>query len=137
MNRLSLAFAAAALMLACGGPLTYKVPATSKANGADALIKADIKKAENVTAIHIDVTNLAPPARITPDATTFVVWGRKNTSNQWSRIGDIVYKEGDRSGQFEGTFPEQELDLEISVEKDRSTAAPSPDILFAQHLGPA
>lgn len=132
-----LALVSAALLVACGGPLKYQVASTGKATGADAKIVAEVKKDLHQTAVNIEVTNLAPPARISPDSHQFVVWGRKGTSAIWTRLGNIAYVESDRGGKFEGTFPELEFDLEITVEKDDSVAAPGADIVFTQHIGPA
>ena len=132
-----LALVSAALLVACGGPLKYQVASTGKATGADAKIVAEVKKDLHQTAVNIEVTNLAPPARISPDSHQFVVWGRKGASAIWTRLGNIAYVESDRGGKFEGTFPELEFDLEITVEKDDSVAAPGADIVFAQHIGPA
>jgi hypothetical protein len=131
------ALVSAALLVACGGPLKYQVASTGKATGADAKIVAEVKKDLHQTALKVEVTNLAPPARISADAHQFVVWGRKGSSAIWTRIGNIAYDESNRGGKFEGTFPELEFDLEITVEKDDAVAAPGADVVFAQHVGPA
>ena len=131
------ALVSAALLVACGGPLKYQVASTGKATGADAKITAEVKKDLHQTALNIEVSNLAPPSRIAPDSHQFVVWGRKGSSAIWTRIGNIAYEESGRGGKFEGTFPELEFDLEITVEKDDAVAAPGADVIFAQHVGPA
>lgn len=129
-------FALAALVVACGGPLKYQVASTDKAKGADATIKAEAKTAEHQMVLSIDAVNLAPPARITDGAKAFVVWGRKNSAAQWGRMGNFTYDDGARSGKFNGTYPELEFDLEISVEKDDNAGSPSADVIFSQHIGP-
>lgn len=131
------ALVSAALLVACGGPLKYQVASSGKAMGADAKIVADVKTDLHQTAVHIEVAHLAPPARIVPDALQFVVWGRKGTSAVWTRMGNIAYDESNREGKFEGTFPELEFDLQVTVEKDASVGAPGADVVFAQHIGPA
>lgn len=128
---------AGALAVACGGPLTYKLAANPKAVGADGKLEATIYKDEHETKIVFNVSNLAPAARITPDAKYFIVWGRKDDKATWQRIGNFVYAEDKRTGLFKASFPEVEFDLEVSVEKDESVPAPSSDIVFAQHVGPA
>ncbi|CAN5247333.1 hypothetical protein BH09MYX1_BH09MYX1_51330 [soil metagenome] len=127
---------AALLLVACGGPLKYQVASTDKAKGADATIKAEAKTAEHQMVLSIDAVNLAPPTRITDGAKAFVVWARKSTAAQWSRVGNFTYDESARSAKFNGTFPELEFDIEISVEKDDNAGAPSSDIIFSQHIGP-
>lgn len=133
----SVASLAFACTVACGGPLKYQVASGDKAKGADAAIVADVKSAEHQTVLEIKVKNLAPPGRITEGATQFTVWGRKSSSSPWARIGNLTYDEGARDGKFNGTYPEIEFDLEISVEKEGDPASPSSDIVFSQHIGPA
>src|SRR5512140_1908765 len=130
------AFAAAALLVACGGSLKYQGASSDKAKGADATIKAEPKTAEHQMVLEIEAVNLAPPSRITDGSKAFVVWGRKNTGAQWTRMGNFTYNESGRSAEFKGTYPELEFDLEISVEKDDNAGAPSSDIIFSQHVGP-
>ncbi len=126
----------ALVAIGCGGPLTYKMASSPKAVGADGTLQATIYQKEHETKLIFNVKDLAPASRITPDAKVFVVWGRKDTNATWQRVGNVVYQDSDRTGVFKGSFPETEFDLEVSVEKDDSIAAPSSDIVFSQHVGP-
>ncbi len=123
-------------IIACGGPLTYQLTGTPKAIGADGNLQATIYKDEHETKLVLDVKNLAPPPRIAPDAKTFVVWGRRDSTGTWQRVGNVVYNEQGRAGLFKGSFPEVDFDLEVSVEREDTVVSPSPDIVFAQHVGP-
>jgi len=130
----SIAFAA---LLACGGPLTYKIASSPKAPGADAVINADISKDQHLTQLRVKAMNLPPPDRVTTGTRIFIIWTRKNTEAQWSRVGNLKYDADAREGTFQGTVPEVDFDFQITVEKDDGAAAPSTDMVFTQHVGPA
>jgi hypothetical protein len=120
--------------VACGGPLKYQVPSTAKAPGADASIIADTSAEQGQTALQLEVTNLAPPPRVNPNAKTFVVWYRKGPSAVWSRIGGLKYDEDEREGALTGSVPEIAFDLTVSAEATEAPASPSSDIVFAQRV---
>jgi hypothetical protein len=122
------------LLVACGGPLKYQVPSSSKAPGADAKIIAEVKADQRQTMLDITAENLPPAARVSDGSSTFVVWQRKDSSGKWSRVGGLQYKEGDRKGTFKGSVPETSFDLEISAEKEAAAESPSADIVFAQRV---
>jgi len=125
------------LVVGCGGPLSYKVASSAKAPGADANIKADVSKDQHLTKLNVDALNLPPPERVTGGTRIFIIWTRKNTEAQWARAGNLRYDAAKREGLFEGTVPEVDFDLQITVEKDDGAQSPSPDMVFAQHIGPA
>lgn len=124
----------AVLLSACGGPLKYQVPSTSRAPGADARVIADVASDQGQTHLEIDVTNLPPPARVVPTATTYLVWYRKDSSSTWARIGGLKYEEGDREGKLSGSVPEVAFDLIVVAEASESPASPSPDVVVAQRI---
>jgi hypothetical protein len=125
------------LLTACGGPLNYKVASSQKAPGADAMIKADVSKDQHLTRLKVDAQNLPPPERVTVGTRIFIIWTRKNTEAQWARAGNLRYDAAAREGLFEGTVPEVDFDLQITVEKDDGAQSPSTDMVFTQHIGPA
>ena len=135
MKKTALVFAL--LLTACGGTLTYKIASSAKAPGADALIKADVSKDQHLTKLHVDATNLAPPERVIPGTRIFIIWTRKNAEAQWLRAGNLQYNPSGREGLFDGTVPEIDFDLQVTVEKDDNAASPSADMVFSQHVGPA
>lgn len=130
----SIWFAFALTIVGCGGPLKYQVPSSAKAPGADARIVADVASDQGQTSLEIEVTNLAPPGRVNPNAKAFVVWYRKGPAAIWSRIGGLKYDEGDREGSLKGTVPETAFDLTVSAEGSEAPASPSADIVFAQRV---
>ncbi len=137
MKKVTLAITFAALLLACGGTLSYKVASSPKAPGADATINANVAKDQHLTKLKVDATNLAPPERVTMGMRIFIVWTRKNSEAQWARAGNLMYNTASREGIFEGTVPEVDFDMQITVEKDDNAQSPSTDMVFSQHIGPA
>jgi hypothetical protein len=125
------------LLAACGGPLSYKIASSGKAPGADATIKADVSRDQHLTRLKVDALNLPPPERVTVGTRIFIIWTRKNTEAQWARAGNLRYDAKAREGLFEGTVPEVDFDLQITVEKDDGAQSPSTDMVFTQHIGPA
>lgn len=121
-------------LAACGGPLKYQVPSSARAPGADAKVVADIKEDQGLAQVEIAATNLPPPSRVSEGATTFIVWHRKDSGAQWSRLGGLAYDEDDRKGTWTGSVPETSFDLAISSEKDAEVASPSGETVFSQHV---
>ena len=133
----SACFALLLVLSACGGPLTYKVASSAKAPGSDATIKADISKDQHLTHLKVDAVNLPPPERVTPGTRIFIIWSRRGPDQNWERVGNLRYDASGREGLFDGTVPEVNFDLQITVEKDDGAASPSTDMVFSQHVGPA
>ena len=125
------------MLSACGGSLTYKIASSAKAPGADATVQAGISKDQHLTHLRIQALNLPPPERVTVGDRIFIIWTRRGPDAQWERVGNLKYDPTSREGDFEGTVPEVNFDMEITVEKDDGAASPSPDIVFNQHVGPA
>ena len=125
------------VLAACGGSLKYTVASSAKDPGADATIKADVSKPQHLTHLQISAVHLAPPERVTVGMRIYIIWTRKNSEAQWSRAGNLNYDPSARQGQFEGTVPEVDFDMQITVEKDDNAMSPSTDMVFSQHIGPA
>ncbi len=122
------------LVTACGGPLKYQVASTPKAPGADAKIVADVHEAQNQTELEVEISNLAPPARISEGSSNYVAWFRKSSETVWARIGGINYDTDSRDGKLKGTVPEQAFDFEVTAEKSEAPASPSSDVVFSQRV---
>jgi len=123
-----------ALALTACGPLTYTVPSSAKAPGADAKIVARVNKDSGSTQLEVMAENLPPPGRIADGAEVYVAWHRKDSSAKWQRISGLKYDESSRKGTLEASTPETSFDFEISAEKDAKGESPSSDIVFAQHI---
>ena len=126
---------ASALLLACGGPLKFAPKGTPKAPEADAHVVADVDTGANMTHLTVDAEHLAPPGRLQPGGTTYVLWARKNDGGVWQRIGALVYDEGSRKAQLKDvTVPLVAFDLVISIEKQAAPESPSADVVISQRV---
>jgi hypothetical protein len=117
------------------GTLKYEVQGTARAPGADAKIRAEVNKSQGNTKIEILAENLAPPERLQPGTTTFVVWQRKNDTAPWQRIGALNYDKGKRKGTLEATAPETNFELVITAELNPTPASPAASVMFQQQVG--
>ncbi len=130
---LTLAFALS--LAACGGPLKYQVKGTPAAAGTDAVLIADVNSETVITTVSIEAEFLAPPDRLMPGATSYVVWARKDSSSEWQRIGSLQYDADKRTGSLEqATVPLTNFELIVSAEQQNSPKSPSPHIVLQQKV---
>jgi hypothetical protein len=135
MGRGMLTLALALLLAACGGPLEYVVKGTPAAAGADAKIVADVNSSTVITTVSVEVEFLAPPDRIMPGATSYVVWARKDSSSEWQRIGSLQYNADKRTGSLpQATVPLTAFELIVSAEQQNSPKSPSPNVVIQQKV---
>ncbi len=127
------AFAVVAALSACG-PLKYEIKGTPLATGADAVITADVKKDQAMTMLEVKAENLPPPDRVMSGASTFVVWQRKDSDANWSRIGKLIYEDEPRRGQLTATVPELSFEVQITAEREDAPEAPATDVVFFQKV---
>lgn len=134
--RLSVGMVAIALFAAaCGGPLEYAVRGTPTAADADAKIVADVNSKTVITTVNIEAEHLAPPDRLAPGATSYVVWARKDSSSEWQRIGSLNYDADKRTGTLEhATVPLTSFDLIVSAENQNAPKSPSPTVVIQQKI---
>jgi hypothetical protein len=130
-----LTLALAAVGAGCGGPLRYTLKGTPKAPEADATVVADVDDKTSIAHLTIKCEHLAPPDRLSPGATAYVVWARKNDSGPWTRVGALQYDDGTRKGELkEASVPLTAFDLVITLEKQPAPESPSPDIAISQRV---
>lgn len=133
---LSCALAAAAVIVlaACGGPLKYNIASSRLAPGADAEIVVNLNEGQNTAALELHAKNLPPPSRVNPNGKFYVAWQRKSDKVGWSRLGNVLFDEDNRTAEFTATVPEQSFDFAISVEANEGVQSPSADVVFSQHV---
>jgi hypothetical protein len=137
MNMKMLGFFLFAALTACGGPLKYQIHGSAKAPDADAKIVADVQKEAGLTKLKINGEHMAPPDRLVPGASTYVVWARKDDGDKWQRVGALKYDEGSRVGSIEeASVPLLSFDLEVSIEKGATPESPSSDVVLSQRVSP-
>lgn len=133
-KRIALLLSTLTLLVACGGPLKYQIASTPQAPGADAKLVAHVLGDQGQTRLELTVKNLAPPARVSEQATAYVVWYRKDSNTPWGRVGALKYDADDRNGEFEGSVPVTAFDLVVTADENTEGASPSPAIVFTQRV---
>lgn len=106
-----------------------EAPADAPALGSDAKIVAK-KNKTGTYAVSVAVDNLAPAARLAPEAQSFVVWFVAGEQPP-VRAGVLAYDEGDRRGALEATTPSRVFEVRITLEKEAAPAAPSGPAILA------
>jgi hypothetical protein len=120
-------------LTACGGPLLYAPKGTAKAPETDAKIVAKVDAGASITHLTINAEHLAPPDRLNPGGTTFVVWAHKG--NDTTRIGALKYDVDGRKGELtEVSVPQTKFELLVSVEQQPDPPAPSAIVVIAQKI---
>ena len=132
MQRNPFALAACCWLLACGGPLEYKIASNPSAPGADAHIVADVRDNEHQTQLTVEIVNLPPPERVDQAATQYVAWYRKDSAQVWSRIAVLAYETDSREASLTSAVPATNFELEITAEAGPDVASPSPTVVFSQ-----
>lgn len=132
MKRTRFALAACFWLLACGGPLEYRVPSSPSAPGADAHIVADVREDEQQTQLNVDIVNLPPPERVDQAARQYVAWYRKDSGQIWSRIAVLAYQPDTREASLVSAVPATNFELEITAEAGPDVGSPSPTVVFSQ-----
>ncbi len=126
---------AAGATVACGGTLKYAATGDGTAVGSDAKIVAVPDEKSGLTRVNLTVENLAPPERLAPGSSEFIVWARASAEDPWVRIGALRYKENPRTGELEEvSVPLTRFELVITVENGLTPGAPSKDIVFSQQV---
>lgn len=135
MNRLLFPLVACSWLVACGGPLEYRVPSSALAPGADAHIVADVREKEKQTQLNVEVTNLPPPDRLDQSGKHYVAWYRRDSGEVWSRIAVLAYEADAREATLVSAVPETAFEFEITAEPEPDAVSPSPTVVFSQLVG--
>jgi hypothetical protein len=118
------------LALGCGGPNEYVMRGQSRATGADGNVTVGDYDDGNAE-VEIEVSNLAPPARIEEDATVYVVWFQP-ADGRPTKAGELAYDEDDRTGTLRATSANREFTVIITAEEEGDAESPSDNVVFRQ-----
>ncbi len=123
--------ALALALVACGGgPLVQQLRGTPVSPGSDAKVVAKIDSARMETELQVESQNLPLPDRIDAGSKFYVLWARKDSKQQWTRVGSFEYDAGGQTGKWHGSYPDVSFELVVSVEKEASPGAPSGKNVF-------
>ncbi len=81
------------------------------------------------TALVVTVHHLAPPERVTPGATTYVVWVRNSAQGQTQNVGALKI-DSDLNGSLKTTTPLRSFSLFITAEELPTATFPRGQQLF-------
>lgn len=132
--KLRATLAACVLAVAACGPQIYQMVSLPSAPGAEATLKAKVKRATHLTTVQLTIAKLRPPAEVADGATAYVAWYRENAKKEWKRIAAIEYDAHARTGELNASTPEVAFDFEVSAETSDDVDAPSDALLFTQRV---
>ena len=118
-------------LIACGA---HKIPLTTAAAVPAASGTATIGTDSNGnTTLAVQVSNLAPPANLTPPATAYVVWIQP--PDQPAQNAGILTVNGNAlTGSFTTTTPYKNFELLLTAEGDPRATAPTGPVVMRQQI---
>lgn len=119
----SLAFLA---LVGCGGASTPQTSVPMNVQGvpsAQGTVTAREVDNNNLE-VSVKVKHLAPPARIEPGATTYVVWGQPEHGGQVQNMGALMV-DRDESGELTTITPMHRLDVFVTPESRPDATQPT------------
>lgn len=120
------------VMSNCAGPSKYQVVGSTRAPDADGRIT--VQKVEGGNAmVTLDLDHLAPPSRMEDGATTYVVWFQKEGQTP-SRMGQLAYDTGKRTGTMRATTTDRQFDVLVTAERSSAVPAPSTTVIFQKQV---
>jgi len=78
----------------------------------------------NNTAIVVDVRHLAPPERVQPGATTYVVWARAMGRDEYQNLGGMRV-DSDLHGRLRTVTPLRSFDVIVTAEASSTATTPA------------
>jgi len=122
MSRLSVA--ALCLLFGACATNTFALRGNPVDPSADGAVTIDVGANGN-TVVRVRVSHLAPPARIDPNAITYVVWGRPADGDSAPQnLGALHIGEGER-GELDTVTSMRHFILFITAEQSPSPAGPN------------
>lgn len=118
----------AAVLPACAA--RYNVSCREPALGADADIVVSKTKSGNYF-VELAIDNLAPPDRLDPAATAYVVWFQPKEQAA-VKAGTLSYDPKDRDGFLEATTPHREFTVLVTLETAGDVGVPAKKVIITQ-----
>jgi hypothetical protein len=124
--------------MGCGmfgsGESKQPLSASSKNTAGEGTVTAKVGKNGN-TDVEVLVKHLAPPSKLAPDASTYVVWLQpRNAAIQ--NLGALQVDD-DLVGTFDTTTPHRSFTLSITPEPSARMSEPSNDPVFTSDVAVA
>jgi hypothetical protein len=94
-------------------------------------IKATADDNKN-TLLDVRAEHLAPPAALDPTLSTYVVWIRPGSAQEFTNVGQLAMR-SDRSGRLQATTPFPEFNVLVTAEQSGTARVPSPFVVMEGH----
>ena len=108
----------------CFGPRTIQLTASPEIPAAQSSAKVSSTDNGN-TKIDFSVKHLAPPGRVSPGATVYIVWVRGNQSDARAQNLGALRVDSDLSGALSAVTPLRAFELFVTPEPSQSVTEPS------------
>jgi hypothetical protein len=134
---LGIAAVTAAGVMSCGKTVTMPggtsttsaLQPVGEARAAKGELK--IKEGDNGnTALSVNVKYLAPPEKIAPNATTYVVWAKPRTGDMRPQNLGALRVNDDREGSLETVTPLKNFEVIVTPEPSTTVSAPTHSPVF-------
>lgn len=128
-SRAGLCLLALAGAIACGSSTQHiSMSSSPEIPAAQGTVEATETRNGN-TALVVAVRHLAPPERVTPGATTYVVWVRDDAQGEAQNVG-ALHVDSDLNGSLKTTTPLQSFRVFITAEAQSTVTVPRGQELF-------
>lgn len=125
--------ASGTLALGCG-PREEKlaIHGSARSSGMDGQLTATPQPDFGNTKVHLELTFVTPPDRLTPNAHTYVVWDRRG--DRLTKLGQLQFDAESREASFEATTLPGGFELMVTAEPNGNALVPSPQTLLIQRI---
>ena len=121
------------LLSGCAGPSQVRLTGNSDIPGAEGLVTTSTSNDGN-TKLDITVKHLAPPEKVEPGASVFMVWVRGLEGGAQAASQGALIVNSDLSGEMETVTPLRSFDLFITPESSQTVAAPTGKTLLSARI---
>jgi hypothetical protein len=125
----SIAIAIGAMAAGCATTPSTQVAMSTSEDIPAARGMVTVTPTDNLnTRVEVQVEHLAPPGRVAPGATTYVVWARVPGEDRVQNLGALQVDRNLR-GTLETVTPLRNFDVIITAETNATAAEPSKELL--------
>jgi hypothetical protein len=126
-------FIVVVVLTACGGPSRYQLTGGREAPAASGEVKASTSENQN-TRLVITVQHLAAPDRLTPGATSYVVWVAPHGKEAEAQNIGALQVNDKLEGKLETVTPLQQFALWITAEPSPRAQSPTGTRVMSTHV---
>ncbi|HZQ90524.1 MAG TPA: hypothetical protein VFA60_01885 [Terriglobales bacterium] len=111
-------------LLAVAAADEFPMKASDAVPAATGKIKADTDRNGN-TALELKFEHLAPPDRLNPAKTTYVVWAKPSEDRPPEKLGVVRVNPEDMAATVKATVPYKKFDVLVTAEDNANVDHPS------------